>query len=322
MSNPPILLPSSPLLLPSSRLRSPSRSPTRIRFTDDLLKDLSPATTLEAFTSQSGKLKVSIEAATELQRAFGIRAALASKKIAEWLSEIKTWPWPKDGGSKGFEQAVITETRPRHVFSDAGKSMDYSGSLPFQVVQNYAGRLEEIRDDMEELQVEDIKRQVLDSHFTAASRPSSSSSSMTVTDMRIHAHVDDFTAVITATVLQMLPELSKLLRLLDDWAVRISILERIPKMLSKMEQTEHTLEKAWHSIMAPTPTSLTSCIDMTMATQGTGFSREEFDMQRETLQARVTSLGHEIDYMLDTLEGRHETLPEQWLDRMETIEKM
>src|SRR5436190_10046020 len=100
----PRLSPRAPRLSPSHR-RTSSRSPTRNRLTvtDDILDGLSPASALEAFTNPSGRLKASIEAATAADRAFGIRAAIASKNIQEWLDELEHWHWPAEGGSLGFE---------------------------------------------------------------------------------------------------------------------------------------------------------------------------------------------------------------------------
>jgi hypothetical protein len=67
--------------------------------------------------------------------------------------------------------------------------------------------------------VEEIKRQVLDTHFSPRSRPSSSSSNapMASSLFASYTKMEDFTAIVTATVLQSLPNLSRLMRLMDVW---------------------------------------------------------------------------------------------------------
>ena len=329
MENIPVLLSSSSTSTPAIRTRSPSRSPTRLRFTDDLLSDLSPAKALEAFTSQSGKLKASIEAATETDRAFGIRAALASKKIQEWVDELKAWPWPTGAGSTGFETPAgkrrkLSESS-QYIRTDHDRNGSreveeaYIGSLVEGDVYCYEARIEEITEDMDELKVEDIKRQVLDTHFSPRSRPSSSASTAPMPTLLAYSSMDDFTAIVTATVLQALPNLSKLMRLIDLWSIRLSVLRKVPRLLQKLDDTEVALKDGWRTIQLPSQQdSHTRSEELTAEV---ALSRQLFDLIRNNLQSQVTLLGQELDSMLDTLEGRQDTLPESWLDRMEEIEK-
>lgn len=309
--------------------RSPTRSPTRQRLTEDILADLSPATTLEAFTSPSGKLKASVEAATPSERAFGIRATHASKKIQEWLTELSAWPWPKDGGSDGFE---MPHSKRRKTLSDSRNSMDsaesnveseYMGSLAADKVEAYETRIEEILEDMDDLHVEDIKSTVLNSHFSQVSRPSSaasysSNSSFMPAALSNYTKMDDFTAVVTATVLQALPNLSKLMRLMDVWSIRLTVLRKVPPLLNLLDDIEIALRSGWQAIESPTRTPTKAQND---SIEEQFMDRKTFEAMREVLQDKVTILGRDLDYMLDTLEGRADTLPEYWLDRMEVLEK-
>lgn len=309
--------------------RSPTRSPTRQRLTDDILVDLSPATTLEAFTSPSGKLKASVEAATPSERAFGIRATIASKKIQEWLTELSAWPWPKDGGSDGFE---MPHSKRRKILADSRSSIDntesntdpgYMGSLPAKDVEAYEVRIEEILEDMDDLHVEEIKSTVLNSHLVQVSRPSSaashtSNSSIMPTVLSNYTKMDDFTAVVTATVLQALPNLSKLMRLMDVWSIRLTVLRKVPPLLDLLDDVEIALSSGWQAIKTPRED------DTNTENAGIGeefMDRNTFEAMRDVLQDKVTNLGRELDYMLDTLEGRADTLPERWLDSMEQLEK-
>ncbi|KAE8444097.1 hypothetical protein EG329_000879 [Mollisiaceae sp. DMI_Dod_QoI] len=322
MDKSPLMSPNAPRFAPPRmHVRNASHSPTRKRFADDLLSDLSPATTLEAFTNPSGKLKASIEAATPSERAFGIRATLASKKIQEWVEELSNWPWPKEGGSVGFEMPPTKRRKLSDPFTESNGSQNYEktgmtngdepeyiGSLLADEVDRYEVRIDEIQTDMEDLNVEDIKRQVLDTHFSPRSRPSSSASNAPMPQsLSSYTKMDDFTAIVTSTVLQSLPNLSKLMRLMDVWSIRLSVLRKVPALLLALEDMEIALKSGWSAIQTPT-------------TEGEYLSRETFNVMRRVLRDKVTTLGQDLDFLLDTLEGRQDTLPDAWLDRMEIIE--
>lgn len=290
---------------------------------DDILSDLTPATTLEAFKNPFGRLKASIEDATPSEQAFGLRAALASKNIQEWVDELSNWPWPAEGGSLGFE---VPPAKRRKLSSHTKENTNqyeqngtqetneqgYVGSLLAQEVLRYEIRLDEITADMEELNVEEIKRQVLDTHFSAKSRPSSSASNSPMPGfLSSYNKMDDFTAIVTATVLQALPNLSRLMRLMDVWSIRLSVLRKVPPLLQALEDAEIAVKSGWNTINNPGSQN----------GEDIALSQETFGVMREVLQDRVTTLGQDLDYMLDILEGREDTLPESWLDRMETIEQ-
>ncbi|KAF4633498.1 hypothetical protein G7Y89_g4620 [Cudoniella acicularis] len=329
---PKLFSPSAPRFYPvRTHTRNSSRSPTRERIvTDDILADLSPATTLEAFTNPSGKLKASVEAATPAERAFGIRATLASKKIQEWVDELSSWPWPEEGGSVGFEIPAAKRRKlsgeanngrwtsnnlDRHGSRDLDEP-EYIGSLFADDVDRYEVRVEEITEDMEDLKVEEIKRQVLDTHFSARSRPSSSASNAPMPSLfASYTKMDDFTAIVTATVLQALPNLSRLMRLMDVWSIRLLVLRKVPPLLSALDDMEFALQSGWKVIEESTN------FNQGFSQEGTEFLlRESYEAMRNVLQEKVTKLGQDLDYMLDTLEGREDILPESWLDRMEALE--
>ena len=303
---------------------SPTRSPSRQRITDDILSDLSPTTTLEAFTNPSGKLRASVEAASPAERAFGIRATLASKKIQEWADELSTWAWPAEAGSAGFE--IPAEKRRRLSFDErmmragrqaSGEVQQYIGSLSAEEVARYENRIDDIHEDMEDLNVEEIKSTVLNTHFSPRSRPSSSGSNASVQLMLSnYTRMDDFTAVVTATVLQALPYLSRLMRWMDVWIVRLLVLRKVPLLLQSLDDAEVALKSGWQAIE-----DSGAIQDGTSSQEDNVFERNTFEDMRDVLQNKVTSLGKQLDLMLDTLEGRQDTLPDVWLNRMETIER-
>lgn len=326
------LTPSPTPMVSHSHSRSLSRSVARIP--DDLLSDLSPTTTLEAFTSPSSRLKESIEAAPASERAFSIRATLASKKIKEWVHELSAWPWPAGGGSAGFE---VPEAKRRKLSQDEGikskmegEESEHIGSLLAAQVTEYETRLEEIAADMDDLQVEEIKRQVLAStmNFTSPARSRVSSANFYgqthirtteseqdhLTPASPYTAMDDLTAVVTATVLRALPNLSRLTRLMDVWSVRLTVLRKIPSLLKVMDDVELALASGWEIIKTSKQLA-----QQNRASDDT-FTRQYFNAFRDALQGKVGFLGRELDFMLDTLEGWEDTLPDDWLSRMESIE--
>ena len=327
----PLLSPSAPRLVPIAHSRTPSRSPTRVRITDDILSDLSPSTTLEAFTNPSGRLKASIEAASPTERAFGIRATLASKKLQEWVDELSQWSWPASEGSAGFEIPVAKRRKlsPNRLDGQGHRNggredseREYSGSLPVEDIIQYVTRIEEITEDMEDLNVEEIKSQVLDSHFSPKSRPSSSASSAPMPNFLAYTRMDDFTAIVTATVLHALPNLSRLMRLMEVWSIRLSILQKVPPLLLALNDAEVALKSGWMALdMLGGYSPARSRTQEPEMTDETVMSRHAFQVMRDVLQDKVTALGKDLDFMLDTLEGRQDTLPDSWLDRMEAIEQ-
>ncbi|TVY68885.1 hypothetical protein LSUE1_G008074, partial [Lachnellula suecica] len=290
-------------------------SPTRDRFTDDILADLSPSSALEAFTSPSGKLRASVEAASQSERAFGVRATRASQKIQEWVDELSGWSWPSDGG---FE---LPAAKRRRISDEANggrhtEETGYTGGIPTADFLHYEVRVEEIQEDMEDLDLEEIKRHVLDTH-TGTTRPSSAASTASVPQfLSSYTLLEDFTAMVTKIVLQALPNLSRLNRLLDIWSIRLSVLRKIPPLLSGLEDTEIALKSGWQAISVPENQHTSHGQDAPV------LSRETFEVMRDVLHGKVSSVGQDVDYMLDALEGTpDDILPDSWPTRMDFIEE-
>ena len=354
-SNPTVLSPTSRFAIPQYRSysRSPSLSPSRspyrrqqftTRELDPLLSNLSPTSTLEALTAtqaisfdgerQQTALTTSIADASESERTLGIRAALAGKKLREWYQEVRGWAWPTGGPSKvnGFEMPSV-EQRARNArkydhegninqaLSDhtgsaatAGAEGDkYYGSIPALVVEHYEKRIGEIILDMETLEVEELQEHVREAHSSLRSRPTSSDGSPSShSSLADYNHLDDFTAVVTTTILQAIPYISRLDALLNVWFIRLSVLRRVPKFLQRLDKAQIAMESAWRAIgngSSSTPVKTLSDI-----------SRDAFSEMRSILEDKISELGHSIDGMLDALEGRDDTVPNQWIDRMEGIE--
>ncbi|KAK4038777.1 hypothetical protein C8A01DRAFT_37265 [Parachaetomium inaequale] len=296
-------------------------SPTRQRNTDDLLSNLTPRTVVDAFRNPSGSLKASIEAATPAEQAFALRVAVASNSIHEWLGELSVWPWPAGGGSAGFEMPAAKRKRlsdavpPAH---DEPLSLDqeYNGSLPAADVVRYERRIDDIAQGLEELDIEEIKSQVLNNHIMPLSRPGtpildSGRSTMSLSSI---ARLDDLTAIVTATTVQALPNLSRLTRLMGAWNFRLLVLRKIPVFLTSIADAEVALQSGWNAISpADDKTILTG-------TASAALSREDFDVMKSVLGRKVAKAGRDLDAMLDVLEGQPDTLPEDWIDRVDTLE--
>ncbi|RDW83857.1 GAS2 domain protein [Aspergillus mulundensis] len=277
---------------------------------DPLLGNLSPESTLQALLSsidavpndeQAAQdiLAKSISQASAAERALGIRAALAAQKLGDWYKEVHSWPWPKrphTGLGKGFIPPA----------DDTG----YWGSLPSTVVEEHEKRIQEIRDGMDGLEVEELKEHVLNAHIPGRSRPSSANSTMSVPPPLSYVQLSDFTAVITATILRALPLLSRLNSLLSTWHARLVVCRQIPGLLRDLRFVKSEVKSAFDLVKSSTPP--TEKDDL--------YSVTNYHAKRTSLESTVVSAGRRMDRILDSLEGREDSLPENWIDDLEAVE--
>ncbi|KAI0011165.1 hypothetical protein F4779DRAFT_245206 [Xylariaceae sp. FL0662B] len=318
-------------------LRSTSQSPARHqRLGDDLLSRLSPTSAVEALRHPTGALKTCIDQASASEQAFAMRTAVASKNIHEWLDELSDWPWPSTSGSAGFELPPAKRRKLPELETpgdnNKGKSAEtapqddtqYYGSLPAADVARYEKRIEQIQQDMDDLDLEEIKSQVLHNHIMPLSRPGTpfSEAGRPTGSIFAFAKMGDISAVVTAITVQALPNLSRLSRLLNIWSVRLNVLHKVPRLLTMITDAEVALRSGWSAIES-----------MNRGPAGAGVSRDkagvrppilsknDFDVMSRIIQQKVTKPGRDLDYMLDSLEGMADTLPDEWLDRMEKIER-
>ncbi|ERS96547.1 gas2 domain containing protein [Sporothrix schenckii 1099-18] len=355
MSGFPILAAPTPRLSVPSRqyYRSASGSPTRQHFqqhVDDLISQLTPATAVSALRFPTGPLKACLDTATATEQSFAMRAALAASSIQEWLDELTDWPWPAGGGSGGFEEPVhrggklFTSTSPassppisqsspitpeRQVLRAANETSDvnvgrsWMGSLRAEDVTLYGERITEIGHEIDDLEVEDMKQHVLHHHILPLSPPGTpsigrqphSSSVSTTTFTKL----DDLSAVVTAIVLQSLPLLSKLVRLLDVWRIRLLVLNRIPSFLASLSAAEVAIQSAWNAVYPDSkgsrPSQLVNLVD------GPTLTPQEFAIMKSVVEGKVSKAARTTDFMLDALDGLEDTIPEQWIDRIDAAER-
>lgn len=255
-----------------------------------------------------------------------MRTAVASKMIWSWVQELSEWSWPKQGGAAGFEAPDSRRKKPSvHVTGpeEEEKEQEYMGSLRAEDVALYEARIETIHQDMLELEVEDIKSHVLSDHILPLSRPSTpmsglSRSSTLMSVSSSYNKMEDLSAAITAIVIQTLPNLAKLSRLLQIWSTRLRVLQQVPRLLLAIEDAEVALLSGWNAITAPAKMSQQQA---TGNTPNSTLSREHYAVMRGVIEKKVSTGGRIADHMLDCLEGQADTLPDEWLDRLEKVEQ-
>ncbi|EME88210.1 uncharacterized protein MYCFIDRAFT_192438 [Pseudocercospora fijiensis CIRAD86] len=308
-------------------IRTKSRSPSRqhARALDPLLRDLSPTTTLRACSAEPDDMDMtsshtlirSIHTASPSQRALAAKAASTCLHLRTWAREIDAWQWPGT-----FD---IPKRARRSVVSGRGDAVDaveehgeadedFWGSLPASTVRAYEKRADEIGQHLDEMDVEELKDYVLNSHYRVNSRPPSRSDafgdySAATVDLK---KLDDFTALVTATILQALPFLSKLHRLLDVWTIRLIILRSAPNYLRDLKRARHELDRGWAAIS--TSSSSVSPVDTA------SLDRQALEDLKAAIQRQVGSLGRRLDRFLDDLEGRDDCVPDTWVDDFELLE--
>lgn len=285
---------------------------------DPLLGNLSPESILDALSAinavskhekQAKDLLVrTISQVSNDERALGARAAIAAQKLRGWLKEVQGWQWPvgKDVQlGKGFVPPSASHTTS----SEAAEfGTEYFGSLPAEVVARYETRIEEIRDGMDSLDVEELKEHVLNVHIPMRSRPSSSNSAISVAPPPLsYVQLSDFNAVITATIMRALPTLSRLNILLNTWDARLLVLRQIPGLLMSLKSARTALDSSRSSLKDQSEES-----DL--------FSLDTFHSKKDELEKMVVEAGRRMDRILDVLEGRNDCLPEAWIDDLEAIE--
>ncbi|KAJ5263443.1 hypothetical protein N7478_011048 [Penicillium angulare] len=315
----------------NSRSASPER-PERPRGSlypevDPLLSNLSPESTLAALTStgtvpSNGSfshdvLSKSISQVSPAERALGIRAAIAARNLDLWLKEVRSWKWYNNTDAqagKGFSPPANSSKRDGSFESNSlsapSNSVEFYGSLPAQVVEEYEKRIEEIRDGIDGLDVEELKEHVLNAHIPSRSRPSSSTSTVSVPPPLSYVQLSDFTAIVTATILRALPCLSRLSHLLNTWDVRLFVLRQVPGLLKELQTTRSILDASNRALQS---SNTSENLDARLSSS---FLRDE----HVKIEGKVIDAGRRMDRTLDALEGRQDSLPEQWIDDLETIE--
>ncbi|KAJ5669349.1 hypothetical protein N7462_010419 [Penicillium macrosclerotiorum] len=314
----------------NSRSTSPERNQNSLyQKIDPLLSNLSPESTLHALTSTEAVpsngnfshnvLSQSISQVSPAERALGIRAAIAAQNLDIWYKEVQSWTWPKQNeakAGKGFIPPVESSLRYNTAESDlpllpgSHGEPEFYGSLPATLVEEYEKRIDEIRDGMDNLNVDELKEHVLSAHIPSRSRPSSSTSTVSVPPPLSYVQLSDFTAIVTATILRALPLLSRLNSLLITWDVRLLVLRQIPGLLRELSSTRASLNSSFRELRSSYPSQSINTI----------LPGSYLRAEHVKLETAVVTVGRRMDRALDALEGRLDSLPESWIDDLESIE--
>lgn len=269
----------SPYTATTSRRQTPAPSH---KVLDPLLSNLSPSSTLQALYASTNDLPPqdalheSVAAVSSSERSIAIRAATAAKRLKEWVEEVEQWESPQHP----FEH-------PDHDHPDPHL---YYGSLPADTVHSYEHRVDEIREAMEALQLDDLKMHV---------RSTSTAS---------HHPIDDFTAIVTTTVMQALPTVYRLEALLSAWHSRLAVLRASPGFTDTLFQAQQEMAAAWQTL------------DGGRKQHNPHVSPSLVHGLKVKLESQIRDLGQRLDFILDTLEGRQDTVPDRWIDDMEQLE--
>ena len=285
------------LLAPSIAIsRKPSR---REQLTHNeinpLLANLSPSSTLEALAATGAvsiedrhrwsSLEKSVALASTSERAWAIKVSLARQKLIKWHDELSNWAWSHKNPN-GFEEPL-----PAHKLR--GSKEEYWGGIPARVAIHYEERVEAIRDDMETLEVEDLKNYVRNMFLGGQYEP-----------------LSDLTSLMTEEIVQSLPTLSRLNSLLRDWSSRLLILRQTPTFLTDLDASDRSMASAWKALGEADESVASPKLDLT---------REAFLQIQADLQNQIARLARQLDNMLD-LDEKDE-LPPRWASRMDELEK-
>ncbi|CAK4034267.1 hypothetical protein DOTSEDRAFT_118962 [Lecanosticta acicola] len=316
--------------------RTVSRSPVRQHardYNDPLLRHLSPTSTLRAFVtdsdtmSPSDALFASVRHSSVSERALGAKAAQTCLDLRNWTREMQSWEWsgtfdvPEPARRKTrvstvtftsmLSQNTIATAEDETEGSDGEE--EYWGSLPACTVEMYEKRADEIGQQLDQIDVEELKEYVLVSHYRADSRASSRNGMVGErTPSAEIKRLDDFMALVTATILQALPYITQLNRLLDLWTTRLMVLRSAPRYLRDLKRARTDLDHGWASIAV----SITSGPGQNHAS----FDRKTMLQMKAVIEQQVGSLGRRLDRFLNDLEGRDDTVPDAWIDDFESLE--
>ncbi|EFX06003.1 gas2 domain containing protein [Grosmannia clavigera kw1407] len=260
----------------------------------------------------------------------GFEEPTASRQIIETITggqipTVASPPSPPTSADPMTPESQITRTSSRFGSVESKGPGDelWIGSLPASDVFRYESRVAEIQREIEYLEVEDMKHHVLHHHILPLSPPSTPpSDSMPQRSAPVSAakviRMDDLTAVVTAIVLQALPLLSKLHRLLDTWHIRTLVLKKIPTFLDSLNAAEIAIQSAWDAVQVGSVA--TAAKDLTIS-ESQVLRRDEVSAMKSIVERKVSRAAQAADYMLDVLDGWDDTVPEAWIDRIDLVEK-
>lgn len=291
-----------------SASRSPSRSPVRkaqfnARELDPLLRDLSPEAILRVLqqtgvigsdSARDAHLARSIEGTSEEERRLGIRAALAGQKTRQWLREINAWWWPRPEDCS-WGAAFL----PPH-----GHDMDgeYLGCLPKETIDHHSDRIDDILDAIEELGIQDLQNYML----VNLPNPHSPNLRDDQTTNAGHVYLRDLTAVIAASVMDMLPIKAALDEKLNLWRGRLDALVLIPQIDKRWRLCKIYFKDAMNTFQ---DLQKSRTIDATKA-----------ESAKAALKYQINLLSRLIGKARKSLLDPYDSLPRAYIDSLEDLD--
>jgi hypothetical protein len=320
----------SPVLVKPKRLSTPTPGQllaARLRPADEFFTHLEPAKLVEALTPPYGVLRGCLAEASAIDRDFAMRTAMASREIWQWLDELNQWNWPKHGGSEGFLEPSNTQRKLFAQVPTPGEEADkkqYMGSLLAEEVEKYESRINQINQAMDRLDLEEIKGHVISDHILPLSRPGTPMNmdprQSMLSALSSYHKMEDISVLITAIVIRTLPNLAKLSRQLQLWHMRIIVLRHVNPFLQAIQEVEALLGENWEAI-SQSHWEMEQPSRKAIVLPARTLTDRDFDTRKQSLALKVAEPGRTLDYMLDCLEGAPDTLPDDWLNRLEDVEQ-
>ncbi|KAF2272945.1 uncharacterized protein EI97DRAFT_461557 [Westerdykella ornata] len=289
------------------------------------LRDLSPSDTLRAFTEQPMPFDTSLEeysvfrcidSLTPAEKNLGARVAKAAQRLQSWCQEIEQWRWTGsfeppseeilDKRRKEIEDCVREHVQGPMDVDSMGR-LEYLGSLLAVEVEAHEARLDEISEELQTLEYDDLKEHLRDIYGPNRSRPPSAGYGA---GQSRYVPLDDFSMLITQTLVASLPHYVQLQERLNTWTARLTILREVPRYVNGLQTIQKAMALGWDALQPPKDTS-----DRAFAKW-----EEAVNTIYGVLQDKISDLGRCLDGMLDALEGRDDCLPDKWIDDFESVE--
>lgn len=264
----------------------------------------------------------SIQYATEEEKHFGIDVANSARTLKAWCQELETWR-PKnsrvdnqiDKVRRPFSSRATEEQSRNATRTSSGDRWAWLHT-PEELATYYQQRVDEIKTELGGLDIEKQKAALLDTHQRYQRRSGSGAEIGSH-----HTHLTGLSALITAVILNSLPYHGQLLTLMDVWTTRLHVLSYVPGFLVRLQDMTEALLAAWRIIQSRDDTDGLDDDHEEHAYESTTWDRPTFASLQRDLTQQLATLGHQLDSMLDALENREDTLPDQWIDDVDGLEE-
>ena len=236
--------------------------------------------------------------------------------------QILVDPLEKVGARDEREEESEEESEDEEEEEDdkPGEGIEYWGSLKRSIVEGYEARIELIKSEIEELDVDGLKYRVL-CESGPSLPPLLTDRMLTLALSAYHPSAADLLtdsyAIMATTTLQLLSQLSRLKKLLSVWASRIAVLRIVPVFLRSLQIAKDALEAGYTAITHPSINPESSSLDKEWRSP----EEESYTLMQKIITQKVATVGMLMDIMLDALEGREDVLPEKWIAELEDLEE-